>query len=320
MSAARHLMRTGDRFPLTVPGAHALSDLPEAPEPPIPLEANERAAWDRMPLSKRRLATLGALEAGTDAARSTAIIIAAECRAQGMPFAVAEKVASAVAFTTASTPRHRVLRQLPNAAAWAYEPTNGEPILTGCCRAPGAGETSGLQSPSRLRSLMAPYCDSACAASCPMLKAIRQPREAIAETEYAPVAASSLFQAGGGLGEAGRLAYQFLALAASLNPERQIAMSANYLVHKSGGQFSRQAFSKALRALNDVGLATVIGRDETRTYVRIVPVLDQVAIDVLERKLGVSRKRQFNINDARRDTKRHADWLLSLLADDTAWA
>jgi hypothetical protein len=304
------------RFPLTVAGAQALPDLPETPGPPIPLESAELAAWKRIPLSKRRLAVLGALEAGTKAAFSTAIVIAAECRAQGIPFAVAEKIACAITFTTNTTPRRQVLRQLPRAAAFAYEPKNGEPILSGCCRDPRPRETSGLASPGRMRRLMAPYCDGTCAASCPMLRAIRFPTQAIAETEYAHIASSSLFQRSGGLGEAGRVAYEKLALAASVTPDRLVAMSATYLAQKSEGLFNHQTFSRALKALGGVGLAPPTGEvDESRTIIRLVPVLSPTEVRELETRLGVNGQRRRNVSAAQRATVRRRDWLYERLTD-----
>lgn len=302
-------------FPLTVAGAEALAGLPEAPNPPIRLEGAERAAWERMPLSKRRLAVMGALEAGTQAALSTAIIIAAEAKAQDLPFPVAEKLACQIKYQTGRTHRHRVLRQLKRGAAFAYEPPNGQPVLSGCCRDPRPRSPRSGAATGRMRSLMAPYCDEACAKTCPMLKAIRHTQLAVAETDYANVLDSSIFQTGSGLGESGRAAYELLALLATLNPERNVAASAGYLVYKSGGLFTREAFQKALKALNEWGLAPIVGVEKKlHTAIRHVPVQTDQMIRALEIKLGVAGKRKRNMSDAARSAERYQDWLYQVMS------
>jgi hypothetical protein len=286
------------------------------PEPPIDLTPAERAAWDRMPLSKRRLAVYGAQEAGSAAALTTAIVIAAEAKAQGLPFAVGEKLASAVAFVTGSTSRRKVLKQLKRGAAFAYEPTDGYPVLTGCCRDPRL-HPSGKGVSSRMRDFMEPYCDDACAKTCPMLSAIRHTQRAVAETDYANVAASSLFQAGAGLGEAGRAAYNVLALLASLDADRNVVASASYLVYKTDGVFTMRALQKALKALHEFGLVQIVGHDkEHAAAIRHVPVHTDYMVKVLERKLGVAGKRDRNIAEAANNTQRRRDWLYDEMTDD----
>jgi hypothetical protein len=50
------------RYPLRLP-VEVVRDAPLDPEPPIPLDEINTARWLRIPLSKRRLAVCGPLEA-----------------------------------------------------------------------------------------------------------------------------------------------------------------------------------------------------------------------------------------------------------------
>jgi hypothetical protein len=302
-----------ERFPLVVPGVEVVRDCDPDPEPTFPLSDSDRGRWERMPRSKRRLAVFGALEAGQEAARMSVIILAAESRAVGIAFDVAMHLCLNITFTTASTSRHRVAKQLPRAAQFGYEPPNKVPLLTGCCRDPRP--KSGGQLTTKLRRYMAPYCDGACAASCPMLRGIRFPERTIAETEYAHIDESDLWQPGSGYGQAGRLAYRQLALLASLTPDRIVPATSNYLALRLNGDYTHDHLKRILRRFDQEGLVPVIDR-EGHTIRRHVPVLGVDELRALERRLGVRGKRASNVRAARRATGHYQDHLYEMLSDE----
>jgi hypothetical protein len=197
-----------EQYPLTMQGITLVRDLDPEPGRPLLLLGFEDA-WRKMCLAKKRLLALGPTDIGRSPARLAAFILGAECRALEVPLAVAEQLATEIPFTADMTPARKVKKQLPLAARKGYQPPDGLPLLTGCCRDP-----RGTSVPSTTRRAMAPYCDGACAATCPMLRAIRIPDRAISETEYAHIEGSDLWLHGGGYGEAGRQAYQQLAMLA----------------------------------------------------------------------------------------------------------
>lgn len=300
------------RYPLRI-DAELVRDASESPPPPFPLDDVNLARWNRMPLSKRRLATLGPLVAGRDAARMTAIVIAAECAAVGIPYDVMLHICLNISFTTGQTNRHRVVRQLPQAAAYGYEPPNGQPILTGCCRDPRT--SSGALMGVKLRSYMAPYCDGACAASCPMLKAVRTPGQSIMDTDYRHIVESDLWMYGSGYGQVGQAAYVQLALLASLATDRTVEATASYMTLKLDGQYSLVAVKRALRKLHDDGLALIVGYNERRPK-RLLPVLSPEALEKLETRLGVQGKRAANVREAQREPSRYGEMMFEMLSDE----
>jgi hypothetical protein len=113
------------RFPLVVRDVELVRDCDPHPAPPFPLGDTDRERWERMPLAKRRLAVFGALDAGQEAARMSVIILAAECRAVGIAFDIALHLCLNITFTTATTSRRKVARQLPRAAQFGFEPPSG---------------------------------------------------------------------------------------------------------------------------------------------------------------------------------------------------
>jgi hypothetical protein len=307
-----------ERYPLRIP-AQIVRDAPLDPEPPIPLEEINLERWKRIPLSKRRLAVCGPLQAGQEAARMAAIILAAECAAAGIPLEVALHLCMEIAFTTAQTGRRKVGKQLPKAAQFGYQPPNGRPILTGCCRDPRTAARSALG--TKLRGYMAPYCDGACAASCQMLKAVRYPEQSVMDTDYAHIAASDLWLYGSGYGQVGRQVYEQLALLATLTTDRIVEATASYMTLRLNGTFSLVAVKRVLRKLHDDGLAVVVSHSERRAR-RLLPVLTPEALTALETRLGVQGKRAANVREAQREPSRYGELLYEMLTDEeklAAW-
>lgn len=302
-----------ERYPLRVPG-EIVRGAPTNPEPPFPLDASNLERWKRMPLSKRRLATYGPVETGRIAARMAVIILAAECAAQGIPIEVALHLCMAVNFTTGETHRRNVVRQLPSAVTFGYTPPNGNPILTGCCRDPRPSTGEG----TKLRGYMAPYCDEACAASCPMLKAVRYPERSIMDTDYAHVAASDLWMHGSGHGQLSRQVYEQLALLSSFASDRTVEATASYVTLRLNGTYSLRAVKRALKRLHDDGLAVVVGTNGRRPK-RLIPVLTPEALFSLEARLGVEGKRAANLREAQSDGPRYNDFLYAILSDEEKW-
>lgn len=298
-----------ERFPLTVSRAEAIKGLDPEPEMPRPLFGLEEA-WKKMPLSKRRLIVDGPTDVGRSAARLAAFIIGAECRAQGVPLAVAEKLAAEMPFVADTTPARKVKKQLPLAARKGYHPPDGGQLLTGCCRDP-----RGASGPSTTRTMMAPYCDSGCAASCPMLRAIRLPERAISDTEYAHIDASELWLHGGGYGEAGRQTYQQLAMLALLDPERNVRATSTYLCAKLSGRYTADHLRTILRRFHEDGLAPIIEKKAADHIVRNVPVLCPERVRTLEQRLGVAGKRASNIRAARNSSRAYHDYVNALVGD-----
>jgi hypothetical protein len=305
------------RYPLRL-SADVVRDAPTDPEPPFPLEEINLERWKRMPLSKRRLAVCGPLESGRVAARMSAIILAAECAAVGIPYDVALHLCLNLAFTTGQTPRRNVTRQLPKAAGFGYQPPNGRPILTGCCRDPRP--SSGAPLGTKLRGYIAPYCDGSCAASCPMLRSVRYPAQTIAETDYAHIDASDLWTHRG-YGQVGRLAYQQLALLASLTTDRIVEATATYLALRLDAQFTHDTIRRLLRRFDEDGLAPVVATVDSIPH-RLIPVLTPQEVTALEGRLGVKGRRNSNLRAMLRERTRYGDELYSMLSDDdkiAAW-
>jgi hypothetical protein len=300
------------RYPLRIPTA-VVKDPPVDPEPPFRLAGADLDGWNRMPLSKRRLAALGPLVAGREAARLAAIIVAAECAAQGIPYDVALHLCLNLNFTTGQTPRRLVVRQLPSAAEFGYAPPNGRPILTGCCRDPKP--RSGAPLGSKLRSYMAPYCDGACAASCPMLKAVRNPEQAVADTDYRAVAESDLWMHQRGYGQVGRLAYEQLALLATLTTDQIVPATSTYVAMRLGGQFNHEVVRRVLKRLSEDGVAPVVETVDQVPH-RHVPVLTVDDVRALEQRLGVRGRRASNLRAISRERSRYGDELYEMLSDE----
>jgi hypothetical protein len=291
-----------EQFPLRIEGVKVILDLDENPEPPFPLSDEDRARWNRAPLSKRRLATFGAPEAGRMPARLAAMTVAGECRAQGIGFDVASHLAINTPITTDTTPERKIARQIPDAARRGYFPEGGRTLLTGCCRDPRP-----RTSPDTLRRLFAPYCDSACAATCPVLRAIRFPDRAIDETDYAAIDNSDLWAYGSGLGPCHHAVWRQLALIAMLEPDKVARCFDAYIFWKLNGEFTERWVRKTLRDLEDVGLAIVVDAEQPKA--RHIPALDPEQVVELERRLGVHGKREANLREARMKRSGYLDWI-----------
>jgi hypothetical protein len=311
MSGHRNLE---DAYPLRVGDVEVVRGLENAPAPLVTLSDEDAARWEKMPLSKRRLATLGPVGSGQEAARMAAIIVAAECKAAGMTLDVAKRIALEMPFVTGATPRRKVLKQVARAVErFAYSPPNGQPILTGCCRDPRTG--SGAPLGRTLRGYMAPYCDAACAATCPMLRAVRFPSTAIGDTPYKHIDDSDLWQHGSGYGEAGQFAWRTLALLAELTTDRVVEASATYICQRSGGKYSDDHLRRVLKLMSEDGLVPVIGRSG-RTTQRHVPILSLDELRDLERRKGVFGKRASNMRAARACGERYGDAAYAMLTDE----
>jgi hypothetical protein len=303
-------------YPLVIPGIEVIRDLSHDPAPPVDLDEENLKGWKAMPLAKRRLPVYGSLEAGQTAARMSAIILSAECRVADIPLEVALCLCEKITFTTDRTSRRRVLKQIRRAAEFGYAPPDGTQILTGCCRDPRP--KSGAAVSTTLRRYIAPYCDGACAATCPMLRAIRFPGRSIAETEYADADDSDLWQPGSGYGQAGRRAYRELALLARLTPDRTVTATSTYLALRLDGDFTHDHLGKLLRRLAQGGLIERVEDDPQGLPRWHVPVLPRDELRKLEAALRVRGKRAANIRAARRVRTRYAD----LMTDDgkiAAW-
>jgi hypothetical protein len=291
-------------FPLTVDGVdESIAGLTDDPEPPFPLSEENLTRWRRMPLAKRRLAAEGPIEPGHIAARRAAMILAGECRRQGIPFDVAVHVCINIPFATGSTPRRRVTKQLARAARYGYYPQNGQTLLTGCCRDQRPRSTSGS-----LRQTFAPFCDGACAESCEALRAIRFPAIELDESEYAAIDQSNLFLHGGGLGRVGHDVWRRLAQLALRDDDRKVTATGSYLFHKLDGIYTERHVRAALRSLEKVELAALLHEEpQSRTW--HIPALEHEKIAELEKRLGVHGKREANLREARNKKSDYEDWI-----------
>jgi hypothetical protein len=277
--------------------------MPIAPPKTIP-----SAAWLRMPLAKRRLAAEGPADAGTDAARYAAITVAAELRLHGLSEEEAWAVVREMPFTTGSTPRHRVKKQLRRSVAFAYHPPDGQQILSGCCQDPRP--RIGTATGRTLRPTFAAYCDEECARTCPMLRAIRNPGGALAGTDYEPLDLSDVWTHGTGLGLAGRRVWRTLALLALARGTDEIEGASRYVCLKLEGALGDRHIRTLLARMHALGIVTLLNK---RTALRRVHVLDTDAVVELEVRLGVAGRRDANIRHARTQTDTFRDWLAERL-------
>lgn len=256
--------------------------------------------------AKQKLATHGVTAAGTDEARFAALVVAAELRLQGVSEDDAQRTVARMPVLGASPPR-RLLRQMQNSVNRAY--TADPPFLSGCCRDPRPRTGSAFT--SKLRGTFAAYCDDECARTCSMLRAIRNPDRSLLTTPYEPLERSNLWLNGGGLGNAGQLAFRLIAQLAVALDTTDVQASGNYICMKSNGAYSPQHLRKALGKLHDEGIVTLLDR---RTGLRRVHARDETWIAAKEQELGVHGKRERNVAEARKHSDEYRDWLARELA------
>jgi hypothetical protein len=274
---------------------------------PHPPKSISPAAWARMPLAKRRLAVEGPTAVGTDAARHAATAVAAELRLHGVTEEEAWAVVREMPFTTGTTPRHKVKKQLRRSVAFAHHPPDGQEILSGCCQDPRP--RAGTMSGGTLRRTFAAYCDEECARTCPMLRAIRNPGGALAGTVYEPLDLSDVWTHGTGLGLAGHRVWRTLALLALARGTNEIEGASRYVCLKLEGALGDRHIRTLLARMHAHGIVTLLNK---RTSLRRVHALDANAVAELEERLGVAGKRDANIRQARSQSDAYRDWIAEL--------
>lgn len=267
-----------------------------------------REALAKMPpgWAKRRLIEDGPTAPGTDESRMAVVAIAAELRAQGVSEAdtLAYVSSRLRLFETGSTHGRALLRQLERSVHFAYHPKDGTAILSGCCRDPRS--RTGSLGTGALRATFERYCDEECARVCPILRSIRNPERSLYGTPYEALEQSNLWNYGTKLGEAGRLAFQMIALLALASDSTEVKASRRFLCMKSDGRFSQSAFGRALKRLDELEIVTLLSRGDALR--RIEPWSPEWVLE-LETALGVAGTREAHIREARQGSDGYLNWL-----------
>jgi hypothetical protein len=259
--------------------------------------------------AKRRLAEHGVAGSGGDEARMAAAAIAFELRLQGVSAEEAREVVRQMP-VLGGRPDRRLLKRMEASVTFAY--ATEQPILSGCCQDP-RGHSDNAYTEAMRRSF-ARYCDEECARTCPMLLSIKNPSRSLHGTPYEALDRSNLWMHGGGLGNAGRTAFQTIAQIAHAQDSPDVQASANFLCLKSDGAFTRRQFGKALRLMDELGIVTLLHK---RTGHRRVHSRDEAWITAKEKELGVNGRRASNKAEARRNADGFAEYAARELA---AWA
>jgi hypothetical protein len=273
--------------------------------------------WGGAAPAKRRLALEGPLDPGTDAARRAAIVVAAELKVQGAPIETAQAIVQEMPFTPGNTPERKVRRQLIRSVRWAYNPPDGQPVLTGCCR---DTRPHCRTQTARLRQVFEPYCDEECERSCPMLRASRNPVGSLHGTPYEPIIVSDIWtNSGGGFGTNGERVYALIAGLAVVSGTDKIRVSSRFLTMKLEGRITSSQIRRILKKMGECGLVPLLYRP---TALRHVPALTLEEIVSLEKRLGVYGAHDANIREARRESDDYLSWLAEVQSplDDVALA
>lgn len=271
------------------------------PPPGIPPEA-----WDRFPLAKRRLVVEGPGDGGGLAVFETLLIAAAEARRAGVSQEDAEQLCRTIPFdATESGKLRKKLRELPRIVRLAYNPRDGEPVLTGCPRDP---VHSGNPHTSRLRARFASFCNDECARSCPILRAARDTCGNLTTSPFAAVYHSTLWADGVklGLGLRGRLVYERLASLALGAPDHTTRASQRYVASKLGDLTTSQTVGKKLRTMQQLGLVTLLDK---RTGLRQVHALSPAQVRELEENYGTLAKVEERQRVRRAESDAYAEWI-----------
>jgi hypothetical protein len=259
-----------------------------ASNPPAP-EGVPASVWKRIPLGKRRLLTYGPLVPGSDAFRTAAICIAAELRLHDVPEAVAVELVTGMPFTTGSSPRRKVLKQVPRFVRFAYQ--RKTPLLSGC---PSIPSRNGDDDRRKLRDSFAAYCGNDCARTCSALRFNRIPEAMIAGTDYEPALLSSLWMPAnsGGLGTDCQRLYAILASIAVAEGRAEIYAASTYLSNRIDGTHSARTLRDRMRKLRECGLVETLNK---RAALYRVKALDADEIAELEERLGTKEAARWNV-------------------------
>ncbi len=255
------------------------------------------SVWGRIPLAKRRLALEGPLDAGTEAVKSACITLASELYTQGVEQDVARTACLAMPFTTGTTSRRDVERQIPRFVAFAYR--KPLPLLSGC---PTVSE-----SPSPMRNSFSGYCDAECQATCLIRRARTAPEAVLVGTDYYETLISPLWLSGrqGGVKPAKQV-WTLLASMAVMDQNEEIQASIGYLVNRMKGTIPYQTLYRQTRLLRDHRLLVLTN---SREGVYCVPALSHDELSELEGRLGVDFEASWNAKDARlRQLRRNEEW------------
>jgi hypothetical protein len=262
------------------------------------------SVWERVPLAKRRLASLGPLDVGRAAMGDAVVIVAAELRAQKVPEDVALVVCLAIPFETDSTPAGKVRKSVGDWVRWAYNPPDGKPILTGC---PGAARHTGIAAPTgRLRGRFSGYCDAECKRTCPIRSATLTPALVLVGSDYSPILGSTLWTSRMGLGATGKAVWERVAAMAVAADSENVLASQRFLTIKMDGQFPNRTIGNALTNLETAGLVTM---KNPRTGERTIHVRGAKWVADAERARGTRAGATANIHTASRES---VDYMLYL--------
>jgi DNA-binding transcriptional ArsR family regulator len=269
---------------------------------PKPPPGIDRQTWRKVPLAKRRLIVEGPLDRDHPGIFDAALIIAAELRLQGVPEDVALEVVRAMPLDVPPQKQHRERRQFPKAVNWAYNPSDGIPVYTGC---PRGERHSGAPQTSRLRQRFERYCDDDCAKTCRIRQGGAIPAAVLIDSPFWNVLQSSIWAK---LGPGARLVYERLASLAALNPdgaERPVWAARRYLAGKLGYTIPQSTITDHLAKLRSLGLIDLVNK---RRGHYIVSALTDAQVNGLESFLRTSRLVKQREQEAKLETLAYSEW------------